>query len=39
MDEVEIQTESKKTDDEKLLNGPQLDGEGLDQAAIDALFD
>jgi len=29
----------EKTEDEKLLAGPQLDGKGLDQAAIDALFD
>lgn len=29
----------EKTDDEKLLSGPQMEGKGLDQAAIDALFD
>ena len=29
----------EKSDDEKLLAGPQLEGKGLDQAAIDALFD
>jgi len=29
----------EKTEDEKLLAGPQLDGKGLDQSAIDALFD
>jgi len=29
----------EKTEDEKLLAGPQLEGKGLDQAAIDALFD
>lgn len=29
----------QRTDDEKLLNGPQLDGKGLNQAEIDALFD
>lgn len=39
MDEVEVETDHVKTADEELLNGPQLDGEGLDQAAIDALFD
>jgi len=39
LSEVEIEYQSKKTEDEKLLNGPQLDGEGLDQDAIDALFD
>lgn len=35
---VEVEGE-EKTDDEKLLAGPQLEGKGLDQAAIDALFD
>lgn len=35
---VEVESE-EKTDDEKLLSGPQLEGKGLDQAAIDALFD
>jgi len=39
MADVEIEPQTEKTDDEKLLNGPQLEGEGLDQAAIDALFD
>lgn len=29
----------KKTEDEALLNGPQLDGQGLSQDDIDALFD
>ena len=29
----------EKTEDEKLLEGPRLEGKGLDQAAIDALFD
>ncbi len=29
----------EKTEDEKLLAGPQLEGAGLDQSAIDALFD
>lgn len=29
----------EKSEDEKLLSGPQLEGKGLDQAAIDALFD
>lgn len=29
----------EKTDDEALLNGPQLDGQGLSQDDIDALFD
>jgi chemotaxis protein CheZ len=40
-DEVaSVEVEGKdKSDDEKLLSGPQLEGKGLDQAAIDALFD
>lgn len=28
-----------KTEDDKLLNGPQLEGEGLKQSDVDALFD
>lgn len=35
---VEVEGE-EKSDDEKLLAGPQMEGQGLDQAAIDALFD
>ena len=35
---VEVEGDDK-TEDEKLLAGPQLEGKGLDQAAIDALFD
>ncbi len=38
VDSVEVEGE-EKTEDEKLLAGPQLEGKGLDQAAIDALFD
>jgi len=40
-DDIENVTaaESTKTEDEKLLNGPQLEGKGLNQADIDALFD
>ena len=35
-----VEVEGKeKTEDEKLLAGPQMEGKGLDQAAIDALFD
>ena len=37
---AKVEVESlDKTEDEKLLAGPQLEGKGLDQAAIDALFD
>ena len=38
IEKVEALT-STKTEDEKLLNGPQLEGKGLDQSEIDALFD
>ena len=38
LDKVEVAGE-EKTEDEKLLAGPQLEGVGLDQSAIDALFD
>jgi len=38
LDKVEVESE-EKSDDEKLLAGPQLEGKGLDQSAIDALFD
>ncbi|NQV44619.1 MAG: hypothetical protein HQ501_06925 [Rhodospirillales bacterium] len=39
LDRIKVDPEHIKTDDESLLNGPQLDGLGLDQSAIDALFD
>jgi len=38
LEEIEVQAD-EKSEDEKLLNGPQLDGKGLSQADIDALFD
>ncbi len=38
LEEVEVM-ENKKTEDEKLIHGPQHEGEGLDQSTIDALFD
>lgn len=31
--------QTEKTEDEKLLNGPQLEGKGLSQDDIDSLFD
>ncbi|MEQ8664707.1 MAG: protein phosphatase CheZ [Rhodospirillales bacterium] len=34
-----VPKESTKTEDEKLLDGPQLAGQGISQAEIDALFD
>jgi len=40
LEKVDVAPEQEKTEDEKLLNGPQLEGEGgLNQAEIDALFD
>ena len=37
LDKVEVQV-LEKTEDEKLLDGPQLEGKGLSQDEIDALF-
>ncbi len=36
---VEVAPDSEKSADEELLSGPQLDGGGLSQDEIDALFD
>ncbi len=36
---VNVKPAILKTEDEKLLNGPQLEGKGLSQSEIDALFD
>ena len=38
LDKVEVQI-IEKSEDEKLLAGPQLEGKGLSQIEIDALFD
>ena len=38
LEDVEIEEETK-TEDEKLLAGPQLEGEGISQDEIDKLFD
>lgn len=38
LDQVVVEA-IEKTEDEKLLNGPQLEGKGLSQSEIDALFD
>jgi len=38
MDDVKVKGD-EKSKDEKLLNGPQLEGKGLSQADIDSLFD
>jgi chemotaxis protein CheZ len=39
IESTEVSTESEKTEDEKLLEGPQLAGQGLSQDDIDSLFD
>ena len=39
LDKVEVEPVTEKTDDEQLLDGPQLEGKGLSQADVDALFD
>lgn len=39
LDRISVEPEHVKTDDEALLNGPQLEGKGLGQDEIDALFD
>ncbi len=36
---IPVPEEDQPDDDSTLLNGPQLDGEGLQQSEIDALFD
>ena len=38
LDTVDVEV-IEKTEDESLLNGPQLEGEGLSQDDIDSLFD
>ncbi len=39
LDRIKVAPEYIKTTDEDLLNGPQLEGKGLGQDEIDALFD
>ncbi len=39
IESIEVLPESEKTEDEKLLDGPQLEGKGLSQDDIDSLFD
>ena len=36
---IEVKPEKEKTEDEELLQGPALEGEGITQAEIDKLFD
>jgi len=38
LDEVEVTPDREKSEDEKLLSGPQLEGKGLSQDDIDNLF-
>ena len=38
-DRIEVKAEKEKTEDEELLQGPALEGEGITQAEIDKLFD
>ena len=39
VEQTKVILEAEKTEDEKLLHGPQLAGKGLSQDEIDALFD
>ena len=39
IDKIEVTAEKEKTEDEKLLKGPALEGEGMAQDEIDKLFD
>ncbi len=39
IDRIEVMPETEKTEDEELLHGPALEGEGITQAEIDKLFD
>ncbi len=39
IDRIEVKPEEEKTEDEELLHGPALEGEGITQAEIDKLFD
>ena len=39
IDKIEVLPEHEKTEDEKLMHGPALKGEGITQDEIDKLFD
>lgn len=39
IESIDVVAETEKTEDEKLLEGPQLEGKGLSQDDIDSLFD
>ena len=38
LDAVEVKPVKEKTENEKLLHGPQLEGEGISQEDIDKMF-
>ena len=38
-DEVEVVSGKEQSEEENLLNGPQLNGQGLSQDDVDGLFD
>ena len=39
LEDVEVTPDREKTEDQKLLQGPQLNDEGISQLEIDKLFD
>ena len=39
IDKIEVKPDKEKTEDEKLLHGPALEGEGIFQDEVDKLFD
>lgn len=39
IDKIEVKPDKEKTEDEKLLHGPALEGEGISQDEIDKPFD
>ena len=39
IDKIGVKPDKEKTEDEKLLHGPALEGEGISQDEIDKLFD
>ncbi len=39
IDRIEVKPEEEKTEDEELLQGPALEGQGITQDEIDKLFD
>ena len=39
IDRIQVNPDVEKTDDDKLLHGPALEGEGITQDEIDKFFD